>query len=147
MTKTPKAHIDRDVSQVLAVAYAMRVECQTDAFLIRAALSDWVYSWTEQWDTWEGKRAAPDMNVEFELAWNPPTFCEIQWLVSKLEDCHVAAESLRPLQGFTGDRTSYEKLFASMTKPSAGTIKKANSSVQRTLKWLPVLEEALATRA
>lgn len=126
-----------------AVSYAMRTECQSDAFVIRAALADWVYTWSEEWDVWDGNRAPPDMAVRFQLAWTPPSYSELQWLVSSLEDCHVAAQSLRPEACYTGERTSYEELFASMTRPCSETIRQAKAGIERTLKWLPVLRSNL----
>ena len=129
--------------EVDTVTYALRVECQTDAFLIRAAVADWVYSWKETWATWDGKRTFPDMNVEFQLAWNPPRFTELQWIISCIPDCHVAAESFRPIQSYTGERTHYEKLNSTMKIPSIETIKKAKAGVEITLKWLPILKDGL----
>lgn len=141
MTKNIQSQIDADVP--VAASYAMRVECQTDAFIIRAALCDWVYSWKECWHTSEGERMPPDMDVEFELAWNPPSFSELQWLISSIDDCSIAAESLRPSMTYTGNRTSYNELFASMTRPSSETVKKAWMGFERTLRWLPILKHAL----
>lgn len=129
-----------------AVAYAMRVECQSDAFVIRAALADWVYEWKEKWCTSpDGCAEPPDMQVEFGLAWNPPSYEELQWLISVLEDCHVAAESLRPAAAYTGGRL-YEELEQMMARPPQQTICQAREGLERTREWLPILKECVTSQ-
>lgn len=67
----------------------------------------------------------------------------LQWLISALEDCHVAAESLRIKAAYTGERTRYDALFRSMTRPGAETIGQAKAGLERTLKWLSALRHGL----
>ena len=126
-----------------AVSYAMRAESQTDAFAIRAVLSPWVASWTELWFVDDGIKTSPDIKIDFVLGWNPPSFPELQWLIYALPDCHVAAESLRPAKDYTGDRTSHEKLFASMATPSRETLASVHAALKRTRDWLPILDDVV----
>ena len=130
-----------------ATSYAMRVEFQTDAFIIRAALAPWVSTWKESWFVDDGVRQQPDMEVEFQLAWKPPTFTELQWMLASLPDCHVAAESLMPIDAYTGDRIPYDSLRSSMTKPTPQAIRRAREGQKGTLEWLPILTDALRDSA
>lgn len=125
-----------------AVSYKMRAECQTDAFLIRAALNQWVSSWSESWLIEDGIRQYPDMEVEFELAWNPPSLRELQWIISSLTDCHVAAETLMPIKAYTGVRV-YLAVLKSMTRPPTQTRRLVTEGQLRTSEWLEVLTDAM----
>ena len=72
-----------------------------------------------------------------------PTYPELLWLISRLEDCHVAAQTLRPATEYTGERL-YERLDEMMTRPSLQTIEQACEGLGRTRKWLPILRRGVS---
>jgi hypothetical protein len=126
-----------------AVSYKMRAERQTDAFIVRSALARWVSSWSESWLVEDGVRQFSDLEVEFELAWSPPTFTELQWIVASLPDCHVAAETLMPFEAYTGDRT-YDALRRSMTRPTPQRLRLALGGQSGTLEWIQIFTDSLS---
>jgi hypothetical protein len=72
----------------------------------------------------------------FVLESDGPSLNEIRWLVNSLQDCHVAAETLEPLDSYTGERMDYELLDEIATRPNKAVIEAAMESIADCQKFL-----------
>lgn len=125
--------------------YGLRTEFRRDCMLIMATLSPWLLSWKEAsgWArddshldadgrVWSGHSWSSDTDVQLVVAAHGPTLNELRWLISAIVDCHVAAETIAPLDSFTGERLHYDELAELATPPSAGMLKKAIKALRDT---------------
>lgn len=125
--------------------YGLRTEFRRDCMLIMATLSPWLISWREasgwaQDDShvdpdgrvWSSQSWCSDTDVQFVIAAHGPKLNELQWLISAIVDCHVAAETVSPLEAFTGERLHYDELAEIATPPSPGMLKKAIKALKDT---------------
>lgn len=116
--------------------YAMRTECYVDSVLIRATLGHWVTMWRddnvvyikEDGTSW----TMPDMHVAFSLSPSAPKLNVLRWLIDSLTDCHVAAQSLMPAAGYTGERMEYDKLDLLKERPTVAVFEEALKGVRGT---------------
>lgn len=96
--------------------FKMRCEFLSDALLLRLALAPWVLTWREveldaPLDPATGARlkmTGMDRSIEFEVTDNAPKLDHLRWLLSKVTDMHVAAESLNYAERYTGERLPYD---------------------------------------
>ena len=118
-----------------AAQYAMRAECQADCVQMRALLGVWVTMWREDRCELEGADGKtyciPDVDIAFSLSADAPSLNEVRWLLDKLVDCHVGAQSVNHAAQYTGDRC-YDDLDQLMQKPSDDTIRQARECARRT---------------
>lgn len=102
----------------------LRCEYLSDALLLRLALAPWVLTWREveldaPVDPEAGARpkmTGMDRSIEFEVTDKAPTLDHLRWLLSKVTDMHVAAESLNYAERYTGERIPYD-MVERMTPP------------------------------
>lgn len=121
--------------------YKMRAECQPDADLIRACLAPWL----ERWQVFEchlehkGKPLRiPDVDIEFTTAANGPCKGELKWMVSQLEDCHVAAESLDGVLEYTGKRYDLDDADCIVAAPTPEMVSQSLENLERYREYLEV---------
>jgi hypothetical protein len=118
--------------------YGLRTEFRRDCMLIMAVLSPWLLSWKEAsgWaqddshvdpdgKVWSSQSWSLDTDVQFVIAAHGPKLNELQWLIGAIVDCHAAAETIAPLEAFTGERLHYDELAEIATPPSPVMLKKA----------------------
>lgn len=125
----------------------MRAECQADADLIRACLAPWLNRWevTDCYLEHDGKfLRIPDVVIEFTIAENGPGKGELKWMVSELEDCHVAAESLEGVLEYTGDRYDLEDADCIVAAPATEMVSQSLDNLERYREYLEVQMERLA---
>jgi hypothetical protein len=125
--------------------YGLRTEFRRDCMLIMATLSPWLLGWKEasgwaQDDShvdpdgrvWSSHGWSLDTDVRLVIAAHGPTLNELQWLIGAIGDCHVAAETVAPLEAFTGERVPYDELAEIATPPSPSMLKKAIKALKQT---------------
>jgi hypothetical protein len=130
------ANTEEDATHCSSPAqYAMRAECQADCVQMRALLGVWVTMWREDRCEVEGADGKPyripDVDIAFSLSADAPSLNEVRWLLDKLIDCHVAAQSVNHATQYTGERC-YDALDDLMQQPSDDTIRHARDSARRT---------------
>ena len=127
--------------------YGLRTEFHRDCTLIMALLSPWLLSWKEapgwvQDDShvdpdgkiWSSNNWSSDTDVQFAIAAQGPKLNELQWLIGSIVDCHVAAETVAPLEAFTGERLDHEELAKIVTPPSTSMLNKAIQALKEQQK-------------
>lgn len=141
-----KAYADKRARRLArGKKYGLRTEFRRDCMLIMATLSPWLLSWKEAsgWArdeshvdpdgrVWSSQNWCCDTDVQFVIAAHGPRLNELQWLIGAIVDCHVAAETVAPLESFTGERLHYDELAELATPPSAGMLKKAIKALKDT---------------
>lgn len=118
--------------------YGLRTEFRRDCELIVAVLSPWLLSWKEAaaWmrddshvdpdgKVWSSQNWTCDTVVQFVIAKGGPKLSELQWLINAIVDCHVAAQTVAPLEAYTGERLHYETFDEVATPPRGPMLKKA----------------------
>lgn len=127
--------------------YKMRADCQSDADLIRACLAPWL----ERWQVFEchleheGKALwIPDVVIEFTIAEDGPGKGELKWMVSDLEGCHVAAESLDGVLEYTGKRHDLDDADCIVGAPAPEMLNQSLKNLERYREYLDVQMERLA---
>lgn len=86
-----------------------RAEASYDCDRIRAILAPWIVSWTESpdyLDTKEGLQEVPDRDVTMELRVDEFTrnIRQIQWVLSQVDDLHIAVQTMAYADEYTGER-------------------------------------------
>ena len=131
----------------------MRCEFLSDALLLRLALAPWVLGWKEaelyvpvNRSTGNGpEMSAMDRSIEFEVTESAPKLDHLRWLLSKVTDLHVAAESLNYAERYDGNRLPYD-MVERMEPPDDVAVELAErlrKITEATLDLVERLHEAL----
>lgn len=92
-----------------AITYRCRAESEFDARALRGLLSPWLEDFQmHQVAIFRfGKPVVlPDIDIQFAVKPDGPTYGEILWLVDEWDDGHVMGQTLAPLEQYTEERTS-----------------------------------------
>jgi len=140
--------------QAESLELQMRTECRSDSQRIQGLLLPWILSWKEssgnQKDDshidndgiiWASQTWASDTEVQFTLKKSGPNLQEVRWLIDKLVDCHIAAESVNIADQYTGERLSYSVYESQMSAPSLGIIGTAMRALNRQREYYEMLAE------
>ena len=132
----------------------MRAECRSDSQRIQGLLLPWILSWKESSGNrtddshidddgvvWASQTWGSDTEVQFTLKKNGPNLQEVRWLIDKLVDCHVAAESVNIADQYTGERLSFKVYESQMSAPSRGIIGTATRALNRQHEYYEMLAE------
>lgn len=130
--------------------FKFRAECSADAQAIRAIFLPWVHDWTETRDNLVHEGTVypmPDVVVEFSIVEDGPYYEEMLWLIDGITDCHVAAETLAPVESYTGERSERERFGAPAQRPPKELMDQFLEAVQRRQQALNrELERAMQVR-
>ena len=131
-------------AQAAGQKYRLRAECRYDCTTIRAALRPWLLSWKEAPTHAENQShidangvlwCSQDWDSETEvgliMAQDGPTLNEIRWLLERLDDCHVAMETLNTAEEYTGERLDFDGSDFLQTCPSREVMNKAMRSIAK----------------
>lgn len=127
----------------------MRCEYLCDALQLRLALAPWVLSWNEveldnatHWTTGtRGVMSGADRSIEFEVTDNAPILDHLRWLLSKITDMHIPAESLNYAERYTGDRLPYD--IVERMRPPEALIEELMKRLRNIAEAAPGLIEGL----
>lgn len=138
--------------QATGLELRMRTQCRSDSQRIQGLLLPWILSWKESSGNrtddshidnagviWASQTWAFDTEVQFNLKKNGPNLQEVRWLIDKLVDCHVAAESVNIADHYTGQRLSFRVYESQMSAPSRGIIGTAMRALHRQHEYYEML--------
>ena len=121
--------------QAAGIAYQLRTECRCDCEVIRAILRPWLVSWKETSGyTHDDSHIGEDGVIWASMNWNSnteaqfifgegaPGLDEIRWLIDKLTDCKIAAQTVNTRESYTGDSIDYRALKILARPPSTALI-------------------------
>lgn len=131
-------------AQATGLELRMRAECRSDSQRIQGLLLPWILSWKESSGSrtddshidddgvvWASQTWGSDTEVQFTLKKNGPNLQEVRWLIDKLVDCHVAAESVNIADQYTGERLSFWVYESQMSAPPRGIIGTATRALNQ----------------
>lgn len=141
------------------IHYGMRVEFRDDSDLIFGLLRPWVLSWQEAstWEFddshvddkglyWTSRTWGADSNIEFIVRKDGPALNELRWLINTLVDRHVPAQTVAPIDTFTGERIGGDVLDEIAVPPNADVVNAAINSLKRLSESFKiVLDSSLET--
>jgi hypothetical protein len=78
----------------------------------------------------------PDVTVEFSIASSGPNLLEIRWMMDAIDNCHVAAESVEPVNLYTGERSSRRRFQGATERPSKARLEVMQEAARVRLKVL-----------
>ena len=158
LDKSEIANIPKEIlteKQAAGIAYQLRTECRHDCEVIRAILRPWLVSWKETSGytaddshvgadgvMWASMNWAVDTDVQLIIGNGGPCLNEIRWLIDKLSDCHVAAQSVNKRELYTGDRIDYMVLRSIKTPPSTAMINMAMKTLLQRIELSEITIEA-----
>jgi hypothetical protein len=120
--------------------YALRVECESDCYAIRAVLAPWLVIWREDQAVLTGTDGRlswlPDRDVLFSLRSDGPCLEEVRWLIDAIIDCHVAAQSLSEVVCYTGERLLHDEMDDHVRRPTEQVIVKARDAARQAQSFL-----------
>lgn len=93
------------------VEYKLRAESMPQVDRIRKVLQPWLLRVQIEQVTIlrDGKLVMlADVQFEFTIRSDGPDLGELQWLIDAMDGCQVAAETLAPVQHYTGNRVPLE---------------------------------------
>jgi hypothetical protein len=140
----------------IGLTYKLHTECRYDCGHICGVLYPWLLSWKEisgpqigDINTLDKVISSKSMawtartELQFSLRRNAPSLNEVRWLIGKLPDCQVAAESLNTYELYTGARIETEQLEKHLAIPSRLFINMA----MRSLMQFQERSESIAAQA
>ena len=82
-----------------------------------------------------------DRSIEFEVTESAPKLDHLRWLLSKVTDMHVAAESLNYAERYNGERLPYD--MVAQMEPPDDVIDELNERLRKIAEATPELVERL----
>ena len=142
--KQSKNHLPEKLTAAQAAGkkYQLRAECRYDSSIVRAALRPWLLSWkiapnqleneshidangvlwcSQDWDC--------GTEVQFIIGQGGPTLGEIRWILMRLMDCDIAAETLNTAEEYTGERLDFDDSNLFVSCPERSRVNEALSSL------------------
>ena len=128
----------------MGTRYRLRVEFRGDCDPIKAILGPWILTWYEsdgcedddsyidaKGKYWSSRNWGFNTDVQFIIKSGGPSLNEIRWLINTITDCHVAAQTVEPIETYNGERMDNNLLENSLVRPHKEMIQSALASIVR----------------